>query len=238
MGPHCGGERMRAFLAVLLAISTFFLLLLTPYPFLARPEFIRLEYSRPHFPPSSRFTPEEREHFSIATLRYLNANESLEYLKALADENGPIYNERELAHMADVKRVATGALFVLRFSLLLALSLTVIFLLKGWRRELSLGLAGGAAMLVALGLAIGVTALVNFDFFFTLFHRLFFEGDSWLFPYTDSLIQLYPLPFWVDATKWWLVISGALTILTGLIALILYRFPYGAGQGGKLRGKS
>ncbi len=228
---------MRTFLATLLAISTFFLLLLIPYPFLARPEFIRLEYARPNFPPSHRFDPKERENFSIATLRYLIANESLDYLKALADESGPIYNERELAHMADVKRVATGALFVLRLSLLLALSLTILLLLKGWRRELSIGLAGGAVMVAALGLAIGVTALVNFDLFFTLFHRLFFEGDSWLFPYTDSLIQLYPLPFWVDATKWWLVISGALTLATGLVGLILYRLPYGAGQGSKLRGK-
>jgi len=42
--------------------------------------------------------------------------------------------------------------------------------------------------------------LVAFNAFFVAFHRLFFIGDSWMFEYTDSLIQFYPQPFWVDAS--------------------------------------
>ncbi len=225
---------MRPFLSSLLAISVFLMLLLIPYPLLARPEFIRWQYSRPGFPSSFRFTPEEREYFSIASLRYLIAGEGLDYLKSLADENGPIYNARELRHMADVKRVSTGAIIVLRLSLVLVLGLGLALFLKRWRRELATGLLGGVLALVSLGLMVGVTALVNFDLFFTLFHRLFFEGDSWLFPYTDSLIQLYPLPFWIEATKWWLIISGIAAGITGLTGLILYRFSYPTGQSGKL----
>ncbi len=229
---------MRLFLILLLATSVFFLLLLAPYPFLARPEFIRWQYSRPDFPPSFRFTPQEREEFSIASLRYLITSKGLDYLRSLADEKGPIYNERELRHMADVKRVATGALVILRLSLALAISLAIAFWLKGWRRELAFGLLGGVLALIGLGLAVGITATASFDLFFTLFHRLLFEGDSWLFPYTDSLIQLYPLPFWVTATKCWLAISGTATFVTGIISLILYRFSHSAGQSGELRGEN
>lgn len=228
---------MRFFPSLLLAISVFFTLLLAPYPLLARPEFTRWEYSRPGFPPSFRFSPQEREEFSMATLRYLITGETLDYLRALADESGPIYNERELRHLADVKRVSNGALLALRLSLAFALLLAIAFLLKGWQRELAIGLLTGVLMLTGLGLALGVMALVNFDLFFTLFHRLFFEGDTWLFPYSDTLIQLYPLPFWVDATRWWFVISGVLAGVTGLLGLILYRFPYRAGQSCKLRGE-
>ncbi len=228
---------MRIFMALLLAVSVLFLLLLAPYPFLARPEFIRWQYSRPDFPPSFRFTPRERESFSIASLRYLISGEGLDYLKSLADENGPIYNERELRHMADVKRVATAALMLLRFSLASVLFLAFAFFLRGWRRELAVGLLGGVFMLIGLWLAVGLIALLNFDLFFTLFHRLFFEGDSWLFPYTDSLIQLYPLPFWIEATKWWLIISGAAAAITGLAGSILYCFPHPAGQRCKFGGE-
>lgn len=229
---------MRVFLSWLLAVSVFLTLLLAPYPLLARPEFIRREYSRPGFPPSFRFSPQERERFSIATLRYLITGETLDYLKALADENGPIYNERELRHMADVKRVSDGALLALRLSLALALLSAITLSLKGWRRELALGLLAGVLMLVGLGLVVGAMVIANFDLFFTLFHRLFFEGDTWLFPYSDTLIQLYPLPFWVDATRWWLIISGVFAGLAGLLGLILYRFSYSAGQSGKLGGEN
>jgi uncharacterized membrane protein len=38
-----------------------------------------------------------------------------------------------------------------------------------------------------------------FDVFFTWFHGLFFEGDSWLFLFSDTLIRLFPIRFWEDA---------------------------------------
>ncbi|MCS7286789.1 MAG: TIGR01906 family membrane protein [Anaerolineae bacterium] len=229
---------MRLFLSLLLAMGVFFIILLAPYPFLARPEFIRWEYARPGFPPSFRFTPEEREKLSVATLRYVIGGEGLEYLRTLSDESGPIYNERELRHMADVKRVASGALLALRLSLALAFLSATALWLKGWRRELILGLFAGTLLLVGFGLATGIMAFVNFDLFFTLFHRLFFEGDSWLFPYSDSLIQLYPLTFWVDATRWWLTISGATAGVFCLLGLMLHRFSNRPGQSHKLRRES
>jgi len=39
---------------------------------------------------------------------------------------------------------------------------------------------------------------VSFWQFFTLFHELFFTGDSWIFEYSDTLIRLFPLRFWQD----------------------------------------
>jgi integral membrane protein (TIGR01906 family) len=61
--------------------------------------------------------------------------------------------------------------------------------------------------------AILLSAWLSFDTFFTRFHQVFFSGDSWLFYYSDSLIQFYPLPFWMDAT----LILGALSLLEGLV---------------------
>jgi uncharacterized membrane protein len=43
-------------------------------------------------------------------------------------------------------------------------------------------------------------ALFAWQVWFDNFHLLFFEPSSWLFAYSDSLIRLFPLQFWIDAT--------------------------------------
>ena len=60
-------------------------------------------------------------------------------------------------------------------------------------------LYGGIATLIFITF-IGFFAAFAFDSFFVTFHHLFFEGDTWLFNYTDSLIQFYPEPFWITAS--------------------------------------
>ncbi len=52
--------------------------------------------------------------------------------------------------------------------------------------------------------------------FFTLFHQVFFEGDSWLFLYSDTLIRLFPIRFWQDA-----VLAAAVISLGGGLGLAL-----------------
>jgi len=59
---------------------------------------------------------------------------------------------------------------------------------------------------------------VSFSSFFTTFHRIFFTGDSWLFSYSDTLIQLFPLPFWVDATALLTLPTLAECAIVGLAA--------------------
>ncbi|MEW5719597.1 MAG: DUF1461 domain-containing protein, partial [Chloroflexota bacterium] len=79
------------------------------------------------------------------------------------------------------------------------------------------GLLNGAILTLGLFAVVGLFAAVGFQTFFTLFHKIFFEGDTWLFNYTDSLIQLYPLPFWF-ATSFGLVTTTiGEAIIVGLI---------------------
>jgi uncharacterized membrane protein len=79
------------------------------------------------------------------------------------------------------------------------------------------GLLGGAALTIALFVALGVFAAVGFQAFFTLFHRVFFAGDTWLFNYTDSLIQFYPLPFWFNTS---LVLVGVTVVEAVVIGAV------------------
>ena len=104
-----------------------------------------------------------------------------------------------------------------------AFSLAVL-MAGGKHRQALRAMLAGAMGLVLFVAVVGIIAAANFNLFFTLFHRAFFEGESWLFSRTDSLIQLYPLPFWVDATRRWLCISLGASALLMVSSLALLRW--------------
>lgn len=58
---------------------------------------------------------------------------------------------------------------------------------------------------------------LNWGDFFTTFHRIFFEGDTWTFPLSDTLIRLFPMRFWIDVA---IVIVGPLIVESVVIAAI------------------
>jgi len=205
--------RRVAQLAVILALPVF--LALTNVRLLASEAYLRYEYGKPGFPEPMRFTVEQRMEFARASVAYLLTGAGIEELRDLADESGPIYNERELRHMEDVK-VLTGKAFPLQVILGL-----FVLALVGWmvyqrgesRRAALRGLVGGSVLTWVL--FVGLTLLVglNFNWFFTQFHLILFAGDTWLFPATDSLIRLFPPRFWFDAS----LLIGVLTLAQAVV---------------------
>lgn len=121
----------------------------------------------------------------------------------------PLFNDREVQHMADVKDLMRLLFRVNEVTL--AIILTVIAGRFLWAREaplrvlardtlLGLGLGG----IVALG--IGALALTGFDAAWTRFHEIAFSNDLWrLDPSRDRLIQMFPEEFWQEAV---LIITG------------------------------
>jgi len=170
--------------------------------------FLKIEYNMPYFPPDQYgFTKEDRLKWAPYALDYLVNSADISYLGDLKFDDGtPLYNERELSHMADVKRVTQGALNVWYVSLALLVILAGWSWREGWMQTYRQGLMRGGWLMVGLAGAIGVIAIIGiainpnvFYSFFVGFHSLFFEGDSWLFLYSDTLIRLFPLRFWQDA---------------------------------------
>ena len=192
---------------------------------LLSPVFYRLEYSMPYFPQDEYgFTKEDRLKWAPYAVNYLVNDADTSYLGDLTFEDGsPLYNDRELRHMADVKRITQGALRVWYGSLVLILGLGVWAWFGGWWQEYLLGLKRGGWLIVGLAVTIGLIVVIGiafnpnvFNSFFVAFHSLFFEGDSWLFLYSDTLIRLFPLRFWQDAFLW-----AAAIALGGGVALAL-----------------
>jgi integral membrane protein (TIGR01906 family) len=208
---------------VLLLACTPLLLLLSNLYLVATPAFIRYEYGKAGFPPADVYSSDVRHALAEATLHYLRSNEGAGSLVGLSSEGTAVYNEREVKHLMDVKAVMGGAFLVQ--GACAVLSLLALFL--AWRRDLwSAALRAiyesCCALIVSL-VVIGLLAYFSFDLFFTAFHRIFFSGDSWLFAFSDTLIQLFPVPFWMDAT--WTLALCALgeSIILGCIAYGLYR---------------
>jgi integral membrane protein (TIGR01906 family) len=130
------------------------------------------------------------------------------------DDGSPLYNERELSHMRDVKVVAKNGLAIWNVCLLVL----VAFWVWSWRRNrlqaFRQGFRRGGWVTIGLVITIGFFAAVAFWQFFTLFHALFFEGDSWVFLYSDTLIRLFPIRFWQDVfiAAGFIVVGGALVL--------------------------
>jgi integral membrane protein (TIGR01906 family) len=194
---------------------------------LLSPLFLQLEYNMPYFPPDEfGFTKEDRLKWAPYALDYLTNNEDISYLGHLKfDDGSPLYNERELSHMDDVKRVTRGALRVWYASLAILFFLGVWAWLGGWWRDYLLGLMRGGWLMVGLAVTVGLIVVIGiavnpnvFWNFFAGFHSLFFEGDSWLFLYSDTLIRLFPIRFWQDAFLLAAVIAlgGGIALAVGL----------------------
>ena len=192
---------------------------------LLTPLFYKLEYNMPYFPPDEYgFTKADRLKWAPYAVNYLINSADVSYLGDLQFDDGtPLYNERELRHMQDVKNVTRSALRIWYISLALLLGLGLWAWFGGWWQYFLLGLKRGGWLMVGLAALIGAIVIVGivinpnvFDNFFVLFHSLFFEGNSWLFYFSDTLIRLFPIRFWQDAFLWPAVIALGGGIALGL----------------------
>jgi len=177
------------------------------------------EYGRAGFPEDPYgLSQEDRLRLAQASIRFLNIPGPTTVLADLELLDGmPAYNERELDHMDDVKRVYSGLTLV-------AAGFLVASGVSAWQLARSddrcavwQGLIRGAVLTLALLVALGSWMLVAFDRFFTLFHGVFFQPGTWTFFYTDTLIRLFPFRFWEDAG---LLVAGGVTLVA--LALLIF----------------
>lgn len=195
-------------------------LVLSAVRLLLTPVYINIEYRTPNFPPDPYgFTREDRLRWSWIALDYLLNDEDITFLGDLRFEDGtPVFNERELRHMEDVKEVVQSSLVVWYVSLG-GLLLFDVWAWRGkWWEQFRLGMVrGGNLTLILIGLTIAAV-LVGFSLFFVFFHQVFFESGTWMFRFSDTLIRLFPERFWRDT----FLAAGVLTLAGGL--LIRYGF--------------
>jgi integral membrane protein (TIGR01906 family) len=206
-------------LSILVTLVVPFILIMMAIRLLINPLFLTVEYNLPNFPSDPYgFTTAERLKWGELSMDYLINSEPDDYLATLKFEDGtPLYNERELSHMLDVRVLVQSALtawyILLGVTLLLGLTAWKFGYLKELWKSITLGgwLTLGVIFLVIL------STFIDFSALFTAFHGLFFQGDTWLFYESDTLIRLYPLKFWSDA----FIYVGAMTIIGALLCILV-----------------
>jgi integral membrane protein (TIGR01906 family) len=216
------GTRWSTFAGIMVQVLLPVVLLLTNVRLLMTDAFLQVEYRLPGFPDDRHgFTLEDRLTWAPIALEYLHNTAGTEFLGDLRFEDGsPTYNARELRHMDDVKRLSQLALRIWRAGLATTLLLLGGLWWTGRRETARRTLAAGARATLGLMAVLAAALALSFSSVFVGFHRVFFEGDSWLFLYSDTLIRLFPERFWRDA---FIFIAGATLIEAVLILLAMRR---------------
>ena len=156
-------------------------------------------------------------------IRYWNSGE--ERINIVVVRNGqsiPLFNEREIDHLVDVKILFQFDYKVVFITGAYALGY-VIFLLYRRKRDnlrgLAKSVAWGSSLTLGLMFALGAVALLGsnaFENFWYQFHILSFANDLWeLDPTKDYLLMLVPEGFWYDAVRDIVLATAGLAIVCG-----------------------
>ena len=206
-------------LQVLIVIALPLVLVLGAVQLLTLDQYVAFEYGKADFPPDPYgLTRAQRIQFASANFRFVREAQPLSVLAEQQLDGQAAYDERELGHMRDVQNVYQASAWTWQITLLLTLLLAFTL---GWRVEtrprLGAALAWGGLLSAGLVGAIGLLALVAWQFWFVAFHEVFFAAGTWSFAYSDLLIRLFPERFWFDAALTIAgVVVGAGLLMSGL----------------------
>ena len=188
--------------------------ILTAALFPATDQFLAFEYGRAGFPPDPYgFTERQRFILASTNVHYVLAHLPGNELAKQTMDGVPVYNLREVTHMADVRAVFQLIMQVWRGVFVLFILIGLLLWWKNKRKELAFAMRSGGILTVALIGSIALLALFAWQTWLENFHFLFFKPGSWLFSYSDTLIRLFPLQFWMDAT----FIISTIGIIGGLL---------------------
>lgn len=203
----------------LVAVLVPLALILTTARVLFTPPSVQIVYRLPGFPADPYgFTLEDRLHWSRISLEYLFNNQGIDFLADQQLQDGtPLYNERELSHMVDVKVLFQQAMRVWMVLLAVLIALGIWAWLGKWMPTYIRGLGLGGRLTIGFVVLVLVGVALSFNWLFTAFHRIFFTGDTWLFFYTDTLIRLFPLPLWEAV----FISIGVFTLLGATLLILL-----------------
>ena len=146
----------------------------------------------------------------------IGKEEKLSVITFVEGEEQDFFNEQDRLHMADVKNLFLGGIKVGWFCIAAGMLLLIILIRRktDWKilflRSYSMALGVWAIILAFLGIAFSI----DFTRCFTIFHKIFFTNDLWMFdPATDYMIRMLPEGFFFD-----MIIR---IIVTFMIALVL-----------------
>ncbi|MBL39908.1 MAG: TIGR01906 family membrane protein [Chloroflexi bacterium] len=131
-----------------------------------------------------------------------------------------LFNQKEIDHMVDVKNLIKTTILFERVGLTLLIIFFVFYLFRegyiSFYENLKIIMLVSFLIWSILLFLIVFGMIVDFNYTFTLFHKIMFTNDLWILdPNSDFLIMIYPQRFFLE-------ISAAIIILFILINIIIF----------------
>ncbi len=219
---------------ILIALSSFCLsiamLLTSVYINVYNRNFYQTTYAKLGIAKSTGMTMDDLMKATDALLLYCQGKRTDLNVTVLVDGNPQqAFNQVEIAHMVDVRTLALAGEKVqnILFDAFAVLLFLGIFLGKRSFLSLFRPLFWGVVASVAVMALIGLFAAINFDAFWTLFHKALFTNDLWLLdPTTSILINMVPLEFFFALVMRILLYYGVavvLVIAACVVGMIAYK---------------
>jgi integral membrane protein (TIGR01906 family) len=186
--------------------------------------FVRWEYGKAGFPPDPfGLSSEERIRMAETCVDYLVTGADISLLGDQRLYGGqPAFNDRELRHMDDVQTVFEGMTVAgIVAAMVVVAGSAALLAWDSTRRGVPNALLGGSLLTLGLLAAVGAYIVLSWGQFFTTFHRIFFEGETWIFPYSDTLIRLFPQRFWMDVAA---TLVGILVVEAIVVGVVGWRW--------------
>ncbi len=144
--------------------------------------------------------------------------DSLDVKVTIDDKELMMFNEREIAHMVDVRDLYNTVSMV-RFIALIIFIICMAYLLiikaKDIFSAFYLAYKRVIVVITAVIAGLSVFAIADFDTFWRSFHHVFFANDLWLLdPNVDRLIMMVPGQFFFDLVLLIIIVFIVLSIIT------------------------
>lgn len=168
--------------------------------------------------------PSELSKVAAGLIAYFNSGEELIDITVTKDGKPfPLFNQKEITHLKDVKDLVHLDYTVLLVTFLYALLYSAaMFFWRKESRQLAKEALYGAGLTLLLMVLLGIGTLLDFDRLFLQFHLLSFANEFWMLdPTKDYLIMLVPRGFWFDA-----VLFVVLVALAGAVSLSTVSWVY------------
>lgn len=125
--------------------------------------------------------------------------DDLNIIITLEDEAVLIFNEREIAHMKDVKFLFKVAYFLIIIGLFLIFIKIFNYYKSKYIERIYYDIRRSLIVTTIISIIFAFIFTTNFDLFWDYFHQIFFSNDLYLLnPKTDFLIQMMPLDFFIS----------------------------------------
>lgn len=206
---------------IVISLAVIYIMLISSFEIVAygNIDYFQEEYEKYGVAENLNMEMEDIMYVTQEMMSYLRGErESLVVYTQVGDESREFFNDSEISHMEDVQEMFLAGISGRRICIIIVVSLFILLsvMKTKWTSILPRAFQYTTIGVVILSGIVGILFATDFYKYFELFHKIFFEGDTWLFDVNTSLmINMLPEGFFYDIT-----LRIVLVFLSMMVALL------------------